>query len=698
VFGDRSKEIHMTRPRLFVSVGALALLTVLATLPARAQIKPTDTKTKLTVPPPSILCDETPDLIKGDLPELPKDATEIEGPTLVDEDLGPVSSLYPGVDTTTDAMYPLPCDPSIGGTLPEVPEPTQAELDTTAFLNTITVPAQPPIKHKQQITWTEGKCYLKGPAASGTPGLSVDCNSPRFLDPTQPFEGRDVIYVHGLATGQLSDRLTNTSAHPSFKTWPANSGEFLNPTGYYRTYAENYWRSHIREHLFDPVTPSNPIAGWQYTSADPSPTYRPKKNRYLAVAWNSNQRLEFAQETFLFQVRAAITANTNVVTPPTFPSNQTRPFCSNGCVVVSHSTGGLIVGSALGRAASNAFGPAGKQVASHLLAHIAFASALTGSNIATAALAAATALYPNTGVQTIICSALDEFLASPNVCTGSLASLTNSVLVDLVPGRTRTVWGPWVAATTTPTVTLAGSYGQPGSPVKLLLPGLDDGVVSMNSACANPLPVASGVLVPSGMAVSSALKAFDFSENPAYFLRATQNLISALNFQGATPPAPKYLAMGCTPYVSPTGMVMPVAATFPGSVFDARKRITNHYSMVQGTPEHSAFGATAPHPWPSTSNAPASTPRDYKTSYSDNREEASAVTDGLIYRYLDTNNTHLVHPQFSNVHEIIRGRKVSFKLFGIKKTWWIWKRTYHLLDKWKEKSGSAYAYEFVARR
>lgn len=52
----------------------------------------------------------------------------------VDEDRGPLSTLYPGLDTTTDAFYPLPCDPSIGGTLPpEVDDPpSQQEVDTTA--------------------------------------------------------------------------------------------------------------------------------------------------------------------------------------------------------------------------------------------------------------------------------------------------------------------------------------------------------------------------------------------------------------------------------------------------------------------------------------------------------------------------------------------------------------------------------------
>ena len=51
---------------------------------------------------------------------LPAEATDIEAPINVDEDLGSLAALYPGMDTTTDAFYAnLPCEPSIGGTLPE---------------------------------------------------------------------------------------------------------------------------------------------------------------------------------------------------------------------------------------------------------------------------------------------------------------------------------------------------------------------------------------------------------------------------------------------------------------------------------------------------------------------------------------------------------------------------------------------------
>src|SRR5438874_3383891 len=153
----------------------------------------------------------------------------------------------------------------------------------------------------------------------------------------QPVEGRDIIYVHGLAVTHLKDKLLNPppSRHPANKVWPQDASEFLDAGKYFRTYAEAYWRDHIRENLFDPTQPSNPNAGWQWTAADSAPRYFPKANRFMVVAWSSNQTLEYAQHAFLTQLYLAITTNKNVVTPPTYPSSFERPFCPTGCIVIS---------------------------------------------------------------------------------------------------------------------------------------------------------------------------------------------------------------------------------------------------------------------------------------------------------------------------------------------------------------------------
>src|ERR1700681_3115051 len=78
------------------------------------------------------VCDQAAELKNG-VPVLPAGATDVVVPGYVEEDRGPISALYPTLDTTTDALYPLPCEPSIGGTLPAqayaspTPDEVQAE-------------------------------------------------------------------------------------------------------------------------------------------------------------------------------------------------------------------------------------------------------------------------------------------------------------------------------------------------------------------------------------------------------------------------------------------------------------------------------------------------------------------------------------------------------------------------------------------
>ena len=167
-------------------------------------------------------------------------------------------------------------------------------------------------------------------------------------------------------------------------------------------------------------------------------------------------------------------------------------------------------------------------------------------------------------------------------------------------------------------------------------------------------------------------------------------------------------------------MLLPVSNDWSGSAHDARNRYRNHYSFIQSLSEHSYDGGGSPPPslWPSYTADAVSVLRQYgpyvalgvSTEYSGiNVEETRAVTDASIYtRMLDANGTHLVKPV--DVREFRRGRKVSFHMpfnlgncqkQGFLKwycTIWIWKRTYHLADKWDQKQSSHYAYEYVGRR
>jgi hypothetical protein len=531
----------------------------------------------------------------------------------------------------------------------------------------------------------------------------IPCDSDRFLRSGQPFEGRDIIYVHGLATQQLKDWIGN-SASPAHQLWPQDAPAFLDSNGYFREYAEGYWRDHIRENLFDPVNPKSPIAGWQWTAADSAPRYNPKSNRYLAVAWSSNQTIEYAQHALLAQIQLAIASNKNVVTPPTYSSTHVRPFCSNGCIIISHSTGQLITGTAIALADKGSFGPGGKQIARQIRAQVSLEGAISGSRLASVGMA----IGLKTGtVPHMLCDVFDDLLSTTDICNSDTSFVANSILRDLMPIVAQVVWGPVLDRSPVPTVTVAGGhptgnfFGLTKFLLPFLLPGLDDGVASMNSACGNPNPVFPGVLAPSGATVTSLLKAFEMTKSPDLHNRAINNFRSHKNLvAGARPGGFRYLAGACTPYLSPTSMVMPIASALGGTQWDSRKRYRNYFSFLQGSIDHSYDGGTdEKNKWPSATGGAASATRHYlqPLGVGPNVEESSAVTNRAIFmRYAD--GTYLVHPSFAKMHEIVRGKRVTFKLFGKKRAIWIWKRTYHLLDKWELKQSSHYVYEFVGRR
>jgi hypothetical protein len=652
-------------------------------------------------PPPE--CDEAA-VMKGDVPMFPQGATDIEAPVDVDEVLGPLASLYPGHDTTTDAFYPLPCAASIGGELPPGAndQPTANEVAAEKYLEGFETRVAPRIVasiRNSHITLPTFATFSIGTCSIDT--VPVPCDSTRFLISGQPFEGRDIVYVHGLATEHLEKWLANdASAH---KLWPQDASEFLSATGYFRGYANNYWQDHIHENLFDPASPSSAVAGYEWTSPDPAQIYKPKANRYLLISWSSNQTIEYAQHAMLAQISLAMMNGTNVVTPPTYDKNYVRPFCANSCIIISHSTGGLIVSSAMTLAQQGRFGPGGAMIPNHIRAHVAFNGAISGSRLATVAMAVGMRYAVlSAGASLILCNIEDLLYNTSGTCSLNTGFVVHTVLRDLVPLVSQQVWGPAVAGSSVPTVTVAGGHplgNYAGGVTKFLLPGLDDGVVSMNSACGNPLTVAPPLLAASGF-IANPIKAFDLG---IPLVRALRNYIDQKAFP-ALVPFPFYMAGACTPWRSPTGMVMDLAASgeLRGTNWDTRKRYSNHFSFIQGSIDHSHNGGgDSSNPWPSASNLSTSVTKDrnYRTfSGTTNNEETSAITDGGIFARA-ADGTYLVQPAFADeMYEFRRGRKISFKLFGHKHTWWIWKRTYHLLKHYDAKASAHYVYEFVARR
>jgi hypothetical protein len=369
----------------------------------------------------------------------------------------------------------------------------------------------------------------------------------------------------------------------------------------------------------------------------------------------------------------------------------------------------------MGLAAAGAFGPGAQQIPHYIRAHASFSGAISGSRLATIGMALGLGFGP---APHLLCKIGFDLLGLP--CIGDVSFVRNTILRDLTPPVSQEIWGGWVASSPVPTVTVAGGHpigidlGLPRS----FLPGLDDGAVSMNSACGNPNPVAPYVLAPSGAIVSSYIKAFDFSENGGKLLRAVYNFKSHLNLKGPfvfPPVLPLFLASACTPYLTPTGMVMPIVSPGIGGPWDARNRYANHYSFIQATLSHyydgpsEAQSSPVANPWPSALGLPATSLRHYLNFATDNVEETNAVTNSAIYATA-SDGSHLVKPTFANeMHQVIRGRKISFKIpaplpYNHAKcpnrrcTWWIWKRTYHLLNPGKSKQSSDYVYEFVARR
>ena len=684
-------------------------------------------------------CDGVAVLNKEGQVVLPAEATDIEAPINVDDDLGSLAALYPGLDTTTDAFYAnLPCEPSIGGTLPEDKLVLEDEDASEEFINRFEVDggraildqllANPKPAISPVTPVATGDCFIRAEGSAAGPGklTPVKCDDPAFLNSAMPFEGRDIIYVHGLDVKPIKDLIFAASSLAS-KKWPTDSGEFLNAGGYFRTNAEKYWQPHITEHLSstNPIAVAAGTSGWQWTPSDlGGPIYVPKPNRYLIVAWSSTQTIEYAQHALLTQIQLAMTTNLNVVTPPTYPAQYVKPFCANGCIIVGHSTGPLITSSAMGLASAGLYGPGGEEIPRHIVAHVSFDGAISGSRISSLFFAAASALSPST-VPSMLCSIIASMTGGSS-CFLDLSVVQNSILRDLIPAVSQGVWGHAVDSSPVPTVTFAGGHpiGNQGL-FRLFLPGVDDGVVTMNSACGNPNPVYPLVTAPSGMNVTSLLKAFDYSEDTIRFERGAGILIAQKNLK-AIPPGFFYLAGACTPYLSAAGMVMPVLNPRDGGVYDARNRYRNHYSFMQSVAEHSYDGGNStPNEWPSQFGFPATNAREYVPYLSQtdgapfsspafiwgiNREESRAVTDPSIYtRMIDVNGTRLA--KHLDMHEFQRGRKIRFKLpwniGGCTKTssqtlWrcqtWVWKRTYHLAVKWEQKQSSHYAYEYVGRR
>ncbi len=546
-----------------------------------------------------------------------------------------------------------------------------------------------------------------------------DCR-PEY-DKSKPFNGRDIIYVHGLVldhvlkrtiandqTGYLKTaaNITNFTDDEELsgvsKSWPDDKAAFFKD-GFYHDMADSYYDDHIDHFLDDHNKPSN---------------------RYILVAFNSSQPLIENVHAALTQIALAMNEGIGVVYDEKNDSRETDCF-GKDVVIISHSTGGLLmdVSLAIAQMSGNdeniqkAFGDI-QYIAKRTKVHIALHGALAGSELAALAvfganLSAVAATGADIGVdmniavdnaietgQQIVVDAVtgtntagttnntDAFEAFMDAATDSIVVLTrnlattfnNSVLVDLSPIVAKLKWGPYIDKIKVPVLTVVG--GHPGNTdekifTKIVLPGFDDGVVSTNSQSGSPsvfLPELYQYIPPESRIFQLGI---DLRRSVPYFGEQSKGVLGA--------------AYGSIPWLSPAGMVQPVAAFASPS-----PRYANHFPFLQSASEHMhSFSDDLTY---------------VATAGASNIEECLAVENSFVFE------NELVNPNILNeVTRRIRGQDlvITFKIpypvvdysqFPPLVSWEshtfsitipLWRRTYDTLSSGNYET--SFVYNFVLR-
>lgn len=612
----------------------------------------------------------------------------------VNQENGLVSKLYPSYDTTTDLWYKeFLCNPSIGGTIPpqalnpDLTGPLEAEGITGVTPAEITSYLSTGEQLIADVAIQELEGLSKAPAAGGSynPPQDPHCT---IKGCKYVFGGRDIVFIHGLRTNPLINKILGIEAG-ALTEWPQDRSEFYG-TGYWKQGAESYWAEHIRKFMTD----------------------RGIRNRYLIVAYPSTQRLEIGVQAILAQIADAMQSEIGVVDPS--GHNDKSKFGTPSFVIVSHSTGGLAADAAM-RAAEKYPNLGVEYIPKLCKAHIALQGAFSGSRYATGAILLANYLKTKDPTPKWLCALVKLTLLAINAggannamlnCPLDLRAVNSSILVDLVPLVSQLKWGRFVRDTPVRTVTVVGGHPSYLVPLKNIFhPGFDDGVLPINSQVANPN---SALLWPSGYRRPSLFPARVFDMGVA----GTGNLpnsglnspLRAINYYVdqvrdpllnplVTLPHPFLVASGATPYLSPTGMLQPVGGEFDlNGGFNPLRRYPNHFSFIQSASDHYKG---------STGDGGFNMPFYRPTFGENNLEETRVITDSAIYSpyemfYYSDDDQPILSEEPPEVEEV-RGRKKTFTIFKKKKTVWFWKRTYHLMKGWRDKVQMDYVQELVLR-
>ena len=614
---------------------------------------------------------------------------------------GDVDDLYPGYDTSI-GTWPsdYPCPWSFGGT-----PPTQATIDSLLPETFMDVP-------RGEVMDSLSAWDSLATAKFGFEPDSLDYFSPNDSVSFQPgpphqpdssgcyvFGGRDIVYVHGLYTGPIWDKMCrplwfaeeygawkHPEAHPG--GGPGENFEFYH--GRWHRNANWYWEDHIQRFLTD----------------------KGMRNRYLVVSWPVTEGLDTAVEAVLAQIGDAMRFGTGVVDSC---GHDPLGFGLPGFVIVSHSTGGLLADVAMA-AAANQPSLHSQFIADRCKAHVALNAAAEGSRYATPVVGLALLNQTHPTWASWIGALVDTTMAflghqgvAPGQCGFSLENalagptfspaVLSSVLVDLVPGVTQARWGSYLNRTPMPTVSVVGGHPSAFFPLKTLLqPGFDDGVITVNSQAANPdwtvfWPTLYLAKPPAMIRTFDMGLATSGQPRRAVFYYLDQDVEARLFH-----PVLARLGAVCAPvipHVSPSGMVQPVWSDMGDTPYSSLNRHEKHFSYLQAAADHGAAVADEP---------------GYQDTFGEtNAEETLVVSDDGIYDAYDIAAGGDYAPlldrgrRLSEV-ETVRGLKVGpfcikvFKRRFCSKTWWIWKRVYHRIERWERKLACDYAYETILRR
>lgn len=653
----------------------------------------------------------------------------------VEQDLGEVSDLYPGADTKTDTWcQKYPCKPAVGGTVPP-----EAEV-----LPRITEEVSTDEVSDHLREWEKEIADRTKTAPNWNDRAAPDYTPPP--KPHQPerrggnqyaFGGRDIVFIHGLKLDHILDRIGGVPGAMVDWQQPASfPADTTNPefyTGYYHQKAMKTWSG-------------NSTLG---TDGHIAEFLRSKgmRNRFLVVSYDCSERLDVNVRAVLAQIGDAMVYGTGVVDPLN-PGAPVRDFGTPSFVIVSHSTGGPVTDVALSAAAQHP-GLRAAYIPKYCKAHISAQGAHGGSGLATAALALsgeAGAIAPQWLADAV--NPLLQQLGGPTIPTpsGGHHAFSRSILVDLVPRVMQHQWGPYIRTVPVRTLTVVGAQPTVLRPFKYtLLPGFDDGVVTINSQVANPNDVA---LWPSGFRADAAGLAQNFDmgvfgvgpntsvsvsiggNSPVSFsvnitntslnspARAAGYYVDQKGDRVSSPanviafPQPFFFAAGATPYISPTGMLQSISSEFGGGSgqhplsASPLNRTPNIFSFLQSASDHfkgthdrgpavyQGFNGVL---YANSPNAGAGGERNF--------EETRVITDDAVYAPVPMpygDNEPLLRPQnVPPVVERIRGLRVTFTVRFFKKTktrtLWVWKRRYHLLAGWETKRQFDYVYESVLK-